>query len=356
MKRIAFVTGATGFVGNAVARALIQKGREVRVLTRRNSSPKLLAGLGVEIFYGDLCRPETLEAATQGCHEVYHVAAQYTFYNPKPEEIYACNVQGTHNVLQAALKANVAKVVYTSTVGAIGIPSDGSLGDESTPLTFFDCKGHYKRSKFLAEQEAVSFFRKGLPVVIVNPSAPVGVRDVKPTPTGKMIVDFLNRRMPAYLDTGLNLIDVEDCAVGHILAAEKGRPGERYILGNKNLTLEQIFRELWRLTGLKAPWIKIPHGLAMSAAHVNEALARFTKKPPRVEKEAVELARKRMFFSAKKAIKELGLPQTDIRIALKKAVDWYIEQGYVAEKYARRILNHRVKTPFNPTPAWEPQD
>lgn len=351
MKRLALVTGATGFVGNAVARALIQQGRDVRVVIRRESSPKWLAGLGVEIFYGDLRRPETLETPMHGCHEVYHVAAQYTFFNPRPEEIYASNVQGTHNVLQAALKANVAKVVYTSTVGAIGIPKDGTPGDENTPITLFDCKGHYKRSKFLAEQEAMSFFRKGLPLVIVNPSAPIGVRDAKPTPTGKMIVDFLNRNMPAYLDTGLNVIDVEDCALGHILAAEKGRPGERYILGNQNLGLDAIFRELSNLTGMKAPKIKIPHGFAMGVAHLNEMLSRFTKKPPRVEREAVELARKRMFFTAKKAAQELGLPQADARIALKKAVDWYIDHGYVKEKYARNVKNYRVRVPFNPAPA-----
>ncbi len=353
MKPIALVTGATGFVGNAVARALVHQGRQVRILIRNNSNAKLLTGLGLEIFYGDLRRPETLEAPVHGCQEIYHVAAQYTFFNPKPEEIYASNVQGTHNILKAAHRANVGKVVYTSTVGAIGLPGNGGVGDEETPITLFDCKGHYKRSKFLAEQEALSFYRKGLPVVIVNPSAPIGVRDAKPTPTGKMIVDFLNRKMPAFLDTGLNLIDVEDCALGHILAAERGRPGERYILGNKNLSLEEILKELSRLTGLKAPRIKIPHGLAMGVAHLSEALSRLTGKPPRVEKEAVMLAKKRMFFSPTKAVRELALPQPDVRIALRKAVDWYLENGYVADRIKRRILEYRMRADFSAVPVWE---
>ena len=340
MKKKALVTGATGFVGNAVARSLIQNGRDVRILARKSSNPKLIRGLGVEVVYGDLRHLESLRAALEGCDELYHVAAQYTFYNPNPKEIYDSNVQGTHNILQAAWDRRISKVVYTSTVGAIGIPEDGSHGHEETPISLFDCKGHYKRSKFLAEQEAISFYRKGLPVVIVNPSAPVGVGDAKPTPTGKLIVDFLNRKMPAFLDTGLNLIDVDDCALGHILAAEKGRPGERYILGNQNLTLEQILIELSALTGLKAPKIKIPHSVAMTVAHISETFSKFTKKPPMVEKEAVQLAKKMMFFSPQKAVEELGLPQEDFRIALKKAVTWYLEHGYVKEKIMKKILVH----------------
>ena len=275
-KPIALVTGATGFVGNAVARALIRNGRQVRVLARRHSNPKLLSGLGVELFYGDLRKAESLGPAVHGCREVYHVAAQYTFFNPDPREIYASNVEGTHNILKAALQANVARVVYTSTVGAVGIPESGQPGDEDTPISLFDCKGHYKRSKFLAEQEALSFYRKGLPLVIVNPSAPVGICDVKPTPTGKMILDFLNRKMPAYIDTGLNLIDVDDCAMGHLLAAEKGRPGERYILGNKNLTLREILEELSILTGLRAPKVQIPYKVALGFAHFSEGLSRMS--------------------------------------------------------------------------------
>jgi dihydroflavonol-4-reductase len=326
-KPIALVTGATGFVGNAVARALLKAGRQVRVLARRNSNPKLLSGLGVEIFYGDLRKAESLAPAVHGCREVYHVAAQYTFFNPDPREIYASNVEGTHNILKAAHKANVGRVVYTSTVGAVGIPENGQPGDEDTPISLFDCKGHYKRSKFLAEQEAISFYRKGLPLVIVNPSAPIGICDVKPTPTGKMILDFLNRKMPAYIDTGLNLIDVDDCAQGHLLAAEKGRPGERYILGNHNLTLREILDELSLLTGLRAPKVKIP---------------RFTRRPPAVEVEAVQLGRKRMFFNAAKAVRELGLPQTPVREALRKAVEWYLSNGYVKEKLHKRIAKFQL--------------
>jgi len=342
MKPIALVTGATGFVGNAVARALLKSGRDVRVLIRRNSNPKELSGLGVEIFYGDLRKPETLGPALHGCRELYHVAAQYTFFNPDPKQIYASNVEGTHNILAAAQRANVAKVVYTSTVGAVGIPEDGKPGDEETPITIFDCKGHYKRSKFLAEQEAMNFYRKGLPVVIVNPSAPIGVRDVKPTPTGKMILDFLNRKMPAYIDTGLNLVDVDDVAVGHILAAERGRAGERYILGHRNLHLREILQELSALTGLRAPRVKMPHAVALGFAYFSEGVSRLTKKPPAVEVEAVQLGKKKMFFSAEKAVRELGLPQTPVRTALQKAVDWYLANGYVKEKIARRIAKHQA--------------
>lgn len=338
------VTGASGFVGNAVARACIRSGRDVRVLVRKSSNPKWIRGIGSEIAYGDLRDPASLDKALEGCAELYHVAAQYTFYNPQPKEIYDSNVQGTRNILQAALEKNLKRVVYTSTVGAIGIPKDGSHGHEDTPITLFDCQGHYKRSKFLAEQEALSFYRKGLPVVVVNPSAPIGVGDAKPTPTGKMIVDFLNGKMPAYLDTGLNIIDVEDCALGHLLAAERGRPGERYILGNQNMTLEQILRELSILTGLKSPRIKIPYGFAIGAAHVSEFISRWNKKPPLVEKEAVILAKKRMFFNAEKAVRELGLPQADARIALRKAVAWYLKHDYVQEKYKKRILNYQPST------------
>lgn len=351
------VTGATGFVGNAVVRALLQSGRQVRVLIRKQSNPKLLSGLGVEVYYGDLRQLETLKAPLKNCHELYHVAAQYTFFNPRPQEIYSSNVQGTHNILDAALEANVRRVVYTSTVGAVGIPKDGTPGDENTPMTLFDCKGHYKRSKFLAEQEALSFYRKGLPVVIVNPSAPVGARDIKPTPTGKMIVDFLNRKMPAYIDTGLNLVDVDDVAQGHILAAEKGLAGSRYILGNKNLTLREILNELSRLTGLKAPKIKIPYSIALGGAYLSEAFSKLTGKPPAVEIEAVQLGSKMMFFNAERAVKELGLRQTDVTIALKKAVDWYLEHGYVKEIIKRRIEKYQTTLPlFTPSQVLENQE
>lgn len=340
MKSIALVTGSTGFVGNAVARALLKSGRQVRVLVRRNANLKHLGGLGVEVFYGDLRQADSLAPALKGCHELYHVAAQYSFFNPKPEEIYASNVQGTQNILKAAQQANVTKIVYTSTVGAVGIPKAGGAGDEETPISLFDCKGHYKRSKFLAEQEAMSFFRKGLPLVIVNPSAPVGVGDVKPTPTGKMILDFLNRKMPAYIDTGLNLVDVEDVAVGHLLAAERGRPGERYILGHQNLSLRQILQLLSEITGLRAPKLKVPYPVALGAAYISEGVARLTGRTPGIEVEAVQLGKKMMFFNAQKAVRDLGLPQTPIASALAKAVRWYLEHGYVKVKVRRRIEKH----------------
>ncbi len=337
----ALVTGATGFVGNAVARALIAEGKEVRVLSRKSSNAALLNGLKAEVYYGDLRHLESLRHALEGCDELYHVAAQYTFYNPQPQEIYESNVTGTRNILQAALDNKVKRVVYTSTVGTIGIPKDGSPGTELSALTLEECQGHYKRSKFLAEQEAFQFAKKGLNVVIVNPSAPIGVRDIKPTPTGKMIVDFLNRKMPAYIDTGLNLVDVEDVAQGHLLAAKKGRSGERYILGNQNLSLKEILQILAEITGLKAPRFKVPYTLAWTAAQCSEVFAKMTKGTPAIELEAVLLGKKKMFFSANKAIKELQLPQTPVKLALKKAVDWYLEKGYVHAKIQEKILGYQ---------------
>lgn len=337
MKPPALVTGATGFIGNAVARVLLKSGRRVRVLIRKNSNRTLLNDLDVEIFEGDLRYAESLNEAMRGCSELYHVAAQYTFFNPKPDEIYSSNVQGTHNILAAALHHQVSRVVYTSTVGAIGIPMDKKPGDENTHITLADCRGHYKRSKFLAEQEAFNFFKKGLPVVIVNPSAPVGARDIRPTPTGKMILDFLNRKIPAYMDTGLNLVDVDDVAIGHLLASEKGKPGERYILGNQNLSLQEILQLLSELTGLHAPKIKVPYSLALGSAYLSEAWARFTKKQPLIEVEAVKLGEKMMFFNPQKAIQELGLPQTPVKIALQKAVKWYLANGYVKKEIKERL-------------------
>lgn len=336
-EKLALVTGATGFVGNAVARALLKTGKKVRILCRKSSNPLLLKDLEVEKVLGDLRHPDSLKEALQGVDELYHVAAQYTFYNPDPSQIYASNVEGTRGLLEMAGLAGVKKIVYTSTVGAIGIPKDGTPGTEASFLSLEQCGGHYKRSKFLAEQEAIKMAQAGLPVVIVNPSAPVGVRDAKPTPTGKMILDFLKGKMPAYLNTGLNLIDVEDCAQGHLLAAQKGRVGERYILGNQNLTLKKILELLAKMTGLKAPKIRIPHRFAQMAAWSSEAVARLTGTQPMIEREAVALAKNLMFFDAKKAVKELGLPQNCVEEALKKAVRWYLENGYVPPDRAKKI-------------------
>lgn len=327
-----------------LARELIKQGRQVRLLTRSTSDTSHLKDLNVEYFKGDLQDAASLEEGLQGCEELYHVAAQYTFYNPNPALIYGSNVEGTRNILEAAGRNNLKKIVYTSTVGAVGIPKDGSPGHEETPISLEDCQGHYKRSKFIAEQVAKEMAQGGLPVIIVNPSAPVGVRDAKPTPTGKLIVDFLNGKMPAYLDTGLNLVDVEDVAQGHLLAAEKGKVGERYILGNQNLHLKEILLILSELSGREAPKFQIPYGVAWTAGWFSEKIARMTNTKPAVALEAVQLGKKKMFFTPEKAVRELGLPQTEVRHALQKAIHWYIENGYVEKELGDQIKNHQEQS------------
>lgn len=327
------VTGATGFVGSAVVLRLLKRGEAVRVLVRPGADLRNLQGLRVEIVHGDLRDPGSLDRAMDGCRRLYHVAASYKLWAPDPRELYETNVQGTKNILEAARKARVARVVYTSTVGALGTASDGGPGTEETPVSFQEMVGHYKRSKFLAEEVARRLAGEGLPVVIVNPSTPVGPRDVKPTPTGKLIVDFLNGKMFGYLDTGLNLIDVDDVGEGHLLAAERGKVGERYILGHKNLTLQEIFGILSRITGLKAPTLKLPHWAVLPLAYVNKWIADWiTKSPPLIPLEGVKMAKKSMFFDASKAVKELGLPQTPVEEALEKAVRWFVENGYVRRR------------------------
>ena len=256
------------------------------------------------------------------------MAADYRLWAPDPAELYRNNVTGTRNILEAAREAKVERVVYTSTVGALKVPENGHPSTEETPVGLQDMVGHYKRSKFLAEQEAVAAARAGLPVVIVNPSTPVGSRDVKPTPTGQMIVDFLNGRMPAYVDTGLNLIDVEDAAEGHLLAMEKGVAGQKYILGHRNLTLKEILEMLARATGLKAPTVRMPNAVAMGVAVVCTGWSRVTGKPPLVSVEAVKMSRKKMFFDSAKAVRELGLPQRPVEEALAKAAEWFKQNGY----------------------------
>jgi dihydroflavonol-4-reductase len=323
------VTGGTGFVGSHLVRALLAEGTAVRCLARPTSRTDNLAGLDVEIVRGDLCDAASLERAVTGCEQVYHCAADYRLYARRPAELYASNVDGTRNLLAAADKAGVAKVVYTSTVGALGLHPDGTPADETVPVTLEGMIGHYKRSKFLAEREADVWVERGLPVVIVNPSTPVGERDIKPTDTGRLIVDFLNRKIPAYVDTGLNLIDVRDVAAGHLLAAAKGRIGERYILGAWNLELREILELLSKLTGLPAPRRRLPHWLPIGFAAVDTTLARLFGHEPRVSYEAALLSRYKMFFSAEKAVRELGLPQTPVAEPLRRAVDWFREQGYV---------------------------
>ena len=324
------ITGATGFVGGAVLRAVVRAGHDVRVLIRPEADRYNLRDLPVEIYHGDVRDRDIVNRATAGCQQVYHVAALYKLWVRRKAEMYTCNVTGTENILAAAREQNVEKVIYTSSVATLGIPKDGTPGTETTPVTLSDMVGHYKRSKFLAEQVALRYAQEGLPVVIVNPSTPVGAADLKPTPTGKMIVDFLNGKMRGFVDTGLNLIDVDDVAAGHLLAAEKGRIGEKYILGNANLTLQQILTILSELTNIPAPRHRVPYAVALSVAYADAVLARLLPwREPFVPPVGVKLSRKRMFFDATKAVRDLGLPQTPMREALRKAVVWLAEHGYV---------------------------
>lgn len=324
-----FLTGGSGFVGAHLARALVERDAEVRCLVRPTSDRTNLEGLDVELFEGDLRDRRSLDRGLAGCETVFHCAADYRLYAPNPQEIYDVNVGGTENLLAAAAQAGVDRVVYTSSVGALGLTDDGAPADEAAPVELDDMIGHYKRSKYLAEREAQRWAGEGLPVVIVNPSTPVGDRDVKPTPTGQMIVDFLNRKMPAYVDSGLNLIDVRDVAEGHLLAAERGRVGEKYILGHRNLTLKEILERLAGLTGLPAPKVRLPHWIPLTVAAVDTTLARWTGRTPRVSLESVRMSKKRMFFDASKAVSELDLPQSPVDGALARAVAWFEDHGYV---------------------------
>ena len=313
------VTGASGFIGRHVACALIETGHEVRALVRPGSQVREIE---VEVVTGDLRDPESLRRAVSGCGLVFHVAADYRLWAAHPEELYESNVGGTRNLLEAAREARVERVVYTSTVGCIGVPRNG-IGDEASPVSIDDMAGAYKRSKFLAEQAALEFARGGLPVVIVNPTAPVGDGDAKPTPTGKIVLDFLKGDMPAFIDTGLNLVDVADVAKGHLLAAEKGKPGERYILGGENLTLAEILRKLARLAGRTPPSIRLPYAVAYAAGVASTAWAGITGSEPRVPLDAVRMARKKMFVSHEKAKRELGFDPSGVDGALARAIEWF---------------------------------
>lgn len=324
----ALVTGGTGFIGAAVVRHLLAAGESVRVLARPGSDRRLLEGLPVEVASGDITQPASLPPALRGCQSLYHVAAFYSLWAPDRRRFYEVNVEGTRNVLRAAAEAGLGRVVYTSSVGALGLPADGTPGTESTPVTLADMAGDYKRSKFLAEGVAREFAGRGLPLVVVYPSTPVGPGDIKPTPTGQMIVDFLRGRMWAYLPTGLNLVDVEDVAAGHLLAAARGRMGEGYILGGENLSLREIFERLGRLTGIRPPRLRLSPGLVMPIAVAAEGLSRLTGHPPRVAADAVRMARKTMFFDAGKAVRELGLPRSPVDRALAEAISWFRARGY----------------------------
>ncbi len=319
------VTGATGFIGWHVAKKLVERGHTVRALARPGSQVRELDQ--VETVAGDLRDPESLTRAVRGCGIVFHLAADYRLWAKHPSELYRSNVDGTRALLQAARQAGVERFVYTSTVGCIGMHGNQE-GDESSPVTIEEMTGAYKRSKFQAEQTALEFARSGFPVVIVNPTAPVGDHDFKPTPTGKIIVDFLRGAMPAFVDTGLNLVDVEDTAEGHILACERGKIGERYILGRDNLTLEQIFQHLELISGVKAPRWRIPYAVAYGAGLASTGWANMTGHEPRAPLDAVKMARKKMFVSSGKAKRELGFSPGPVNDALRRAVDWFRNNSY----------------------------
>ncbi len=319
------VTGATGFVGWHIARKLLDRGDRVRALAR---DPKRLRELdGVEPVAGDLCDPGSLARAVEGCSVVFHAAADYRLWVRDREEMFRSNVEGTRNVLAASKSAGVERVVYTSTVGCIGIPA-GDVGDETTPVSLDDMTGPYKQSKFLAEQVAIEFAGGGLPVVIVNPTAPMGDHDFKPTPTGKTVVDFVRGAMPGFIDAGLNVVDVRDVAGGHLEALERGRPGERYILGSENLTLEQIFGALARIVGRAAPKWKVPYALAYAAGVASTAWAGITGKEPLAPLDGVRMARKKMWVRHDKAASELGYAPARAEVALARAVEWFRANGY----------------------------
>jgi len=323
----ALVTGATGFVGAAVARALLRERWEVRALARKGSDRRNLQAIAVEVFEGDLADADSLGRALEGCEGLFHVAADYRLGAFDPQQLYKTNVEGTRNILDAARAAGVRRVVYTSSVATIGIPKDGTPGTEESPSTLADMIGHYKRSKYLAEEVAREAAREGVAVVIVNPSTPVGPGDVKPTPTGQLVFDAAAGRMPAYVDTGLNIVHVDDVANGHLLAYHRGRVGERYILGGQDMTLREILIEIARLVGRKPPSVRLPSSVVMPIAYVAEAFARVTGRSTRVTVEGVRMARKLMFFSSAKAARELGYQWRAPTQAFVDAIQWFREQG-----------------------------
>lgn len=324
-----FITGATGFVGAHVARTYAAQGASLRLLTRKTSRLDGLAGLDAETVVGDLREPEKLRQALEGCDALVHVAADYRLWVRDPREMYAANIDGTRELLRIAREAGVERVVYTSSVATMGFKSDGSIVNEDTPVTIDDMIGHYKRSKFLGEQEAIKAARAGQHVMILNPTTPIGPGDWKPTPTGRIIVDFLNRKFPAYVDTGLNLVDVDEVARMHVVALDRGTPGERYILGGENLTLKQILDRMSAITGLPSPTVKVPHTVAMAFAFFDETVTgKIRGKEPRATVEAVRMGKKMMFASSAKAERDLGFRVLPIYTALRSAIDWFIEHGY----------------------------
>jgi dihydroflavonol-4-reductase len=325
-----FVTGATGFIGGNLVRSLLSDGRQVRALIRPGSDRRNIAGLPIETVEGALEDQLYLAEQIAGCDAVFHVAAHYSLWAQDRDSIYRANVDGTINLLAAARASGVKRFIHTSSVAAIGVPPPNALGTEETQTTLEELVSDYKKSKYLAEQAAIGAAREGLDVVIVNPSTPIGALDIKPTPTGEIILRFLQDRMPAYVHTGLNLIDVEDVAQGHVLALRRGRTGERYILGNRNLSLKEMLDMLAALTGKRAPRIAIPHSIPIAAAFIDEMILARLGKRPRISFYAALMSRKAMYYDSSKAVRELGLPQTPVEKAMEKAVRWFEENGYVS--------------------------
>lgn len=325
----AFVTGGTGFIGGAVVRRLLEAGHEVKALVRPGADTRQLDGLPAQQVKGDLRDPESLCRGMAGCGWIFHVAALYSFWGYRWKDFYEANVEGTRHVLEVARDQGAERVVYTSSISTLGVNKDGSPASEDTPGTLADRIGPYQRSKFLAEVVALDFARQGLPVIIVNPSSPVGIGDHKPTPTGQIVVDFLNGRIFGYVDTGLNIIDVEDVAAGHLAAAERGQAGQRYILGGENLSLKQILDLLAEISASPRVRLRIPHWVAQGWSYVDVAMARMNpRRIPAATPDKVRLSRRYEFFDPGKAVRELGLPQTPARVALRKAVEWYRSNGY----------------------------
>ena len=324
-----FLTGATGFVGTHVARELAQRGAQLRLLVRPTSNLRNLEGLPAETVVGDLLQPESLRTSLRGCDALMHVAADYRLWVRDPKAMYAANVDGTRALLQLAREEAIPRTVHTSSVATMGFKTDGTIVDETTPVSLADMVGHYKRSKFLAEQVAIEAAHAGQQVIILNPTTPIGPLDVKPTPTGRIIVDFLNRKFPAYVDTGLNLVDVAEVARTHADALEKGRSGERYILGGENLTLKQILDKMSAITGLPSPTTRIPHAVAMIFAFLDEIVTgRIRSLEPRATVEAVRMGKKKMFASSSKAQRELGFRIVPVYPALRAAIEWFRANGY----------------------------
>jgi dihydroflavonol-4-reductase len=326
---LAFVTGATGFVGSHVARVLAEQGADLRLLVRVGSDTQNIDGLNAERAVGDLRDPASIERAMSGCDTVFHVAADYRLWVRDPEQMYQANVEGTRTILQAARKNGVRRVVHTSSVATMGFTSNGHLADEDSPVKLESMIGPYKRSKFMSEDLALKAGKSGMDVVVVNPTTPVGEQDIRPTPTGRIVVDFLEKKFPAYVDTGLNLVDVRECARGHLIALEKGRAGERYILGGENLTLKQILDRLAAITGLPSPRIKVPYVMALATGVVDEMVTgRILGREPRATIDAVRMGRKKMFISSTKAERELGWNPSPVEGALRRAVEWFQTHKY----------------------------